>query len=80
VRALGVPVNVLALPNGPTVAELGSVGVRRVSTGGLLARCAYGALLRGARELLADGTSGYASLGVTSRELSAAFAPDRRGA
>ena len=57
VEAVGVPVNVLALRDGPTVAELASVGVRRVSTGGSLAGAAYGALLAGARELLADGTS-----------------------
>ena len=43
VDEVGVPVNVLALPNGPTVAELGGAGVRRVSTGGALARFAYGA-------------------------------------
>ena len=34
VEAVGVPVNVLALPGGPTIAELAAVGVRRVSTGG----------------------------------------------
>lgn len=33
VREVGVPVNVLARQNGPSVAELKSVGVRRVSTG-----------------------------------------------
>src|SRR5438105_6447113 len=36
VEAVGVPVNVLALPAGPSVSELASVGVRRVSTGSLL--------------------------------------------
>ena len=46
VDEVGIPANVLALPNGPTVAELGSAGVRRVSTGGALARFAYGALLQ----------------------------------
>ena len=55
VEAVGVPVNVLALPSGPTVAELASAGVRRVSTGGALARASYGALLAGARELLGRG-------------------------
>jgi 2-methylisocitrate lyase-like PEP mutase family enzyme len=73
VKAVGVPVNVLALPNGPTVAELASVGVRRVSTGGSLARSAYGALLAGAQELLADGTSSYAAGGLTGEALQAAF-------
>ena len=73
VEAAGVPVNVLALRTGPTVAELASVGVRRVSTGGSLAAAAYGALLEGARELLADGTSTYTSRGVTGEALRAAF-------
>jgi 2-methylisocitrate lyase-like PEP mutase family enzyme len=73
VDAVGIPLNVLALPNGPTVAELASVGVRRVSTGGALARSAYGAMLAGARELLAEGTSSYAVAGVSGEELTAAL-------
>jgi 2-methylisocitrate lyase-like PEP mutase family enzyme len=76
VRAVGVPVNVLALPNGPSVDELASVGVRRVSTGGLLARAAYGALLAGARELLTDGTSRYAQGALSPEELKDAFGRD----
>src|SRR5205085_5083673 len=64
VEAVGVPVNVLALPNGPSVAELASVGVRRVSTGGALARAAYGALLAAAQELQEHGTSRYAEHGA----------------
>ncbi|MGH9380438.1 MAG: isocitrate lyase/PEP mutase family protein [Thermoanaerobaculia bacterium] len=73
VREVGVPVNVLARANGPSVAELASVGVRRVSTGGALARAAYGALLRGARELLDTGTSTYLADAATDAELAAAF-------
>jgi len=73
VRAVGVPVNVLALPTGPTVSELASVGVRRVSTGSLLTRAAYGALMAGAQELLTGGTSGYAAGGVSSGTLESAF-------
>ena len=68
VQAVGVPVNVLAVPRGPTIAELASVGVRRVSTGSLLAASAYGALVAGAKELLEEGTSTYTEGGV-SREL-----------
>lgn len=60
VEAVGVPVNVLALPGGPPVGELARVGVRRVSTGSLLAGAAYGALVSGAQELLGPGTSRYA--------------------
>jgi 2-methylisocitrate lyase-like PEP mutase family enzyme len=59
VEAVGVPVNVLALRGVPTVAELESVGVRRVSTGGGLAAMAYGALLAGAQELRAEGATSY---------------------
>jgi 2-methylisocitrate lyase-like PEP mutase family enzyme len=73
VEAVDMPVNVLALPNGPTITELASVGVRRVSTGSLLARSAYGALMSGAHELLADGTSHYAEHGVSPEALRAAF-------
>jgi 2-methylisocitrate lyase-like PEP mutase family enzyme len=66
-------VNVLALPSGPSVAALGAIGVRRVSTGGALARAAYGALVASAREVLTEGTSAYAAAGVSRADLSAAF-------
>ena len=73
VEAVGAPVNVLALPHGPSVAELASVGVRRVSTGGALARAAYGALLAGAQELHEQGTSRYAEHGAPRDALPSAF-------
>ena len=73
VEAVGVPVNVLALPGGPTAAELANAGVRRVSTGGALARAAYGALLSGATELRDSGTSGYARDGAPADVLADAF-------
>lgn len=76
VEAVRAPVNVLALPNGPAIAVLASVGVRRVSTGSLLAGAAYGALVAGARELLADGTSRYAHGGVSRDALRDALAPE----
>lgn len=59
VDAVGVPVNVLAWPTGPSVPEIGRAGGRRVSTGSALASTAYGALMAGARELLESGTSAY---------------------
>jgi len=73
VEAVQAPVNVLAVPAGPPVPELARVGVRRVSTGSLLASAAYGALLVGARELLSDGTSEYARSAMTPAERDAAF-------
>jgi 2-methylisocitrate lyase-like PEP mutase family enzyme len=73
VKAVRAPVNVLALPNGPAVGELAAVGVRRVSTGSLLAGAAYGALVAGALELKEDGTSHYGEGGVARDALRAAF-------
>jgi 2-methylisocitrate lyase-like PEP mutase family enzyme len=51
VKEVQAPVNVLALPGAPAVAELAALGVRRVSTGGALARTAYAAALEAARAL-----------------------------
>jgi len=73
VTAVSVPVNVLALPDTPAVAELGQLGVRRVSTGSLLASAAYGALLAGARELRTQGSSDYARAGLPRDVRTAAF-------
>ena len=73
VEAVGVPVNVLALPQGPSVARLASAGVRRVSTGGALAGAAYGALVAAADELRNDGTSRYAEAAVSRDALLTAF-------
>src|SRR5215471_8188159 len=61
VAEAGGPVNVLARPNGPPVPALAELGVRRVSTGGALARAAYKALQAAARELLDEWTSTYAA-------------------
>ncbi|MFD9571850.1 oxaloacetate decarboxylase [Streptomyces sp. NPDC059982] len=55
--AVGRPVNVLmtgALKL--SVADLGDLGVRRVSTGSALSRAALGALVRAAREITESGT------------------------
>ena len=73
VEAAGVPVNMLALPVGPSVPELAELGVRRVSTGGLLAAAAYGALASAARELSAEGTSTYAAGRLSDEDKQAAF-------
>jgi 2-methylisocitrate lyase-like PEP mutase family enzyme len=73
VEEVGLPVNVLAVPGVPGVGELASVGVRRVSTGSLLANAAYGALKAGAQELLSEGTSEYGRGGIANADLRAAF-------
>jgi 2-methylisocitrate lyase-like PEP mutase family enzyme len=73
VAAVEIPLNVLILPGGPTVAELAGIGVRRVSTGSLLAARAYGALVEAASVLRDDGTPPLSSAMVTRAALSAAF-------
>jgi 2-methylisocitrate lyase-like PEP mutase family enzyme len=73
VTAAGVPVNVLALPDVPPVSELAALGVRRVSTGSLLASAAYGAMLAGARELRTPGSSEYGRAGLPRDVRTAAF-------
>ena len=73
VTEAGVPVNVLALPNGPSIPELASVGVRRVSTGGVLFRAVYASLGGAARELLGSGTSSYASTALAKADIERVF-------
>jgi 2-methylisocitrate lyase-like PEP mutase family enzyme len=50
------PVNVLLWQGGPTVAELGDAGVRRISVGGAFAFAALGSVVEAARELREQGT------------------------
>ena len=45
VRDIDLPLNVLFRPGGPTIAQLGELGVRRVSLGSLLYRAALGTAL-----------------------------------
>jgi 2-methylisocitrate lyase-like PEP mutase family enzyme len=59
VSAVDRPVNVLAMPNAPTVAELAGVGVKRISVGGAFAYAALGGVVEAARELREDGTYGF---------------------
>jgi 2-methylisocitrate lyase-like PEP mutase family enzyme len=59
VSAVDLPVNVLALPGAPSVAELGEAGVSRISIGGGFAYVAMGAVVEAARELREDGTYGF---------------------
>jgi 2-methylisocitrate lyase-like PEP mutase family enzyme len=52
IAAVERPINVLRLPTGPSLSELADAGVRRVSTGGALARTAYTAMRAAAKEIL----------------------------
>jgi 2-methylisocitrate lyase-like PEP mutase family enzyme len=73
VEAVSIPANVLALRGVPTVSELASAGVRRVSTGGGLAAAAYAALISGARELQDEGATSYAGGAALDDVFRAAF-------
>ncbi|MGD0452820.1 MAG: isocitrate lyase/phosphoenolpyruvate mutase family protein [Solirubrobacteraceae bacterium] len=72
--AVDLPVNVLARPGTPPVAELAALGVKRISVGGGLAFAAYGAAVEVASELLSDGTYGFTELSrVGAKAARAAF-------
>ena len=55
-RGVNGPINILASPRTPTIPELASLGVARVSFGGGLASVALGAARRAAQEILQQGT------------------------
>jgi len=59
VSSLDRPVNVLARKGAPPVAELGKLGVARISVGGALAFTAIGGWIGAARELHEQGTYSY---------------------
>ena len=74
VASVDRPVNVLALPGGPSVAALAVAGVRRVSVGGAFAYAAMGAVVEAARELREEGTYGFwKGAGVGATAMHAAF-------
>ena len=75
VSSVDLPVNVLLLPDGPDVAELTALGVRRISVGGSLAYAALDGLVQAARELREQGTAGFLERSARGREAArAAFA------
>lgn len=61
VKSTSLPVNVMAGPGAPTVAEFEAVGVRRVSLGTAVAQSAYALARQAATEMLTEGT--YNALG-----------------
>lgn len=69
VRSVGLPVNVIVRPGGPTVDQLAQVGVRRISVGGALSYVAMAAVGDAARELLEHGTLEFLQQARAGREL-----------
>jgi 2-methylisocitrate lyase-like PEP mutase family enzyme len=62
VNSLERPVNVLARPDAPPVAELAELGVSRISVGGAFAFAALGSLIEAAAELRDRGTYSFFAL------------------
>jgi 2-methylisocitrate lyase-like PEP mutase family enzyme len=58
VGKIDLPINALTMPGLPSVAELKTAGVRRLSAGAGIGRAAYGAARRAAKEILEQGTYG----------------------
>jgi 2-methylisocitrate lyase-like PEP mutase family enzyme len=76
VEAVGLPVNVLARPGVPPVAELAALGVKRVSVGGAFAFSSAGALVEAAQELAEHGTYGFTERAARGlRAVRSAFEP-----
>ncbi len=59
VQSVDRPVNVLAFPGAPTVAELATAGVARISVGSWFFYVGVGAVAAAARELLGEGTYNF---------------------
>ncbi len=74
--AVDRPVNVVMglVPSPLSLADLGRLGVRRVSLGSTLSRVAFGAVERAARELLATGTFSFVDGAIPYPRLDAMLA------
>jgi methylisocitrate lyase len=68
------PVNVLLGSDFATVTALADAGVRRISVGGALARVAWAAFIKGARELADEGTFGCVAGAISADALNRTFA------
>jgi 2-methylisocitrate lyase-like PEP mutase family enzyme len=73
VRQIDGPVNILAAPDTPPVAELQSLGVARVTIGGSLARTTITRVIDAAQELLGPGTFEFARGVITQGQTHALF-------
>jgi 2-methylisocitrate lyase-like PEP mutase family enzyme len=74
ISAVDLPVNVLLVPGGPSVAELADAGAARISVGSAFHYVALGALARAGRELLEEGSCAWMELAADGRKAAAIFA------
>jgi 2-methylisocitrate lyase-like PEP mutase family enzyme len=77
VDAVGLPVNAMAVPGGPSIPEFASAGVRRVSAATIVAIAAYEAAFEAATQILTDGTIPLVGNTVGSRDLNGWLHTDR---
>jgi len=79
VKEVDGPLNVVAglSSEALSVEELSALGVKRISTGGSLARTCLAALRTSANELMASGTFSFAAHAIPDAELSDLFAYNR---
>lgn len=82
VRSVDRPVNVIMGLQGVqlSLADLSTIGVKRISVGSALSRAALGAFLRAARELKEQGTFTFAEDAPKYADLNAMFAGKSRAA
>lgn len=81
VRSINRPLNVIAGLQGVqlSVVELSEIGVKRIGVGSALSRAAWGAFLKGAREMLEHGTFDFAEDAAKYADLNAIFSQASRG-
>ncbi|WP_370109623.1 isocitrate lyase/phosphoenolpyruvate mutase family protein [Streptacidiphilus sp. MAP12-33] len=70
-EGIDVPLNILAGPGAPSVAEFAKAGAARISLGSSMASAAYGVAHRASRELFTSGTYAALAGGVGYAELNA---------
>jgi 2-methylisocitrate lyase-like PEP mutase family enzyme len=74
VRSVDRPLNVIAVPNLLfSQAQLGEMGVKRISVGSALTRVAYGAMLEAAREMREKGTFGFSRTAPPTARFNSVF-------
>jgi 2-methylisocitrate lyase-like PEP mutase family enzyme len=72
-REIKAPLNILAAPGTPSVAELKELGVRRVTFGSSLSRIAWSVATRNLRDTLESGRFDLSSATVTNQDLNQLF-------
>ncbi|RVU28904.1 isocitrate lyase/phosphoenolpyruvate mutase family protein [Streptomyces antnestii] len=77
VAGVDAPLNVMAWPGAPSVAEFAALGVARISVGAGIAQAVHALVRRAARELLTDGTYGSLAGGLDYGELNNLFGGGR---